>query len=75
MNPGLDEKGLAVFFNPLDRTVKKKVKLPLYYTGLTERALVCEQEGEARTYTLDRHYEIHLPVEVEPHSVTWFLIQ
>jgi len=75
VNPQLRYKGLAMVYNPLDREVERKIRLPLYYTGLSEKALIREQEGEPEEYRLDRHYNVYLPVRLGPTSYTWFLIE
>lgn len=75
VKPRCAQKGLAVVFNPLDEAVKRTIRLPLYYTGLADVAQVREQEGKSRTYPIDRHYAIQLPVEVGPRGVTWFVIE
>jgi hypothetical protein len=75
VNPQLDEKGLLVVFNPLKHSVKKTLRIPLYYTGLTHTARIREQEGEPRTYRLDRGYEVRIEVQVPPSGVTWFVIE
>ncbi len=74
VNPGLSEKGLLMVFNPLDRTVRRTIALPLYYTGLTDTACIREQEKSPRTYRLDRRYTVFLPVELPPRGITWFII-
>jgi hypothetical protein len=38
VNPQLDIKGLAMVYNPLNTSVKDTLRLPLYYTGLTDTA-------------------------------------
>lgn len=75
VNPRLKQKGLAVVFNPLDRPVKRVLKLPLYYAGLSETAMIRCEEGQPVAYKLDRQYNVELPVEMGPNSVTWFVIQ
>jgi len=75
VNPQLDHKGLAVFYNPTDRTLSKNLKLPLYYTGLITTARIREQEGSPTTYTLDRAYTVYVPLTMAPHSVTWFVVE
>jgi len=75
VNPQLKQKGLAMVYNPLDRAIKKQLKLPLYYTGLTETANIREQRGESRAYQLDRGYSVEIPVSIAPGAVTWFVIQ
>ncbi len=75
VNPNLKEKGLAVFYNPLSEPITRTIQLPLYYTGLTKKAKVREQEGKARTYTLNRDYSIDLKVEIPANGYTWFVIE
>jgi len=68
-------KGLAVIFNPTNKPIKKMFNIPLYYTGLTENARVREQEGEFRTFQLNRGYEIKIPVEIRENGFSWFVIE
>ena len=75
VNPQLKHKGLPMVYNPLGREVKKQLKLPLYYTGLTKTARIREQRGKNRKYRLDREYNVEIPVEIAPGGVTWFVIE
>ncbi|MFI4860946.1 MAG: LamG domain-containing protein [Phycisphaerales bacterium JB063] len=75
VNPWLEEKGLAIFFNPLNEPMTREVVLPLYYTGLTDTASVREQEGEPEAYTLDARGNIVLTVTLPPRGVTWYVIE
>jgi hypothetical protein len=75
VNPRLKHKGLAMVYNPLDRMVKKQLKLPLYYTGLTATANIREQQGKSSKYELDREYHVEIMVAIAPRSVTWFVIE
>jgi hypothetical protein len=74
-NPALHEKGLLVVYNPLDTAIKRTLPLRLYYTGLTEKALVTHEGKEENAYTLDRDYRINLPVQIPAKKMTWFTIQ
>ena len=74
-NPALREKGLAMVFNPTDERVETTLRLPLYYTGLTDAALVREQEGDAISYELDREYGVDVPVSLEARGITWFVVE
>jgi hypothetical protein len=75
VNPRLRYKGLAMVYNPLDRTVTKRLKLPLYYTGLTTTARIREQHGPSKEYTLDRRYNVEIPIQVAAHGATWLVVQ
>jgi hypothetical protein len=36
---------LAMFYNPLPEPMERRIQLPLYYTGLTNRALIHWEDG------------------------------
>jgi len=75
VNPRLNQKGLVMVFNPLDSPVKRTLKLPLYYTGLSDTAMIRREEGRSVSYKLDRQYRVELHIEMAPRSVTWFVIE
>lgn len=74
-NPNLKEKGLLVMFNPLNETVTKKVRVNLYYTGLSDVARVRERGGSVKRLKLDRDYSVEVPVTVSGQGMNWFVIE
>jgi hypothetical protein len=74
-NPSGKEKGLLMMYNPLDREVKKTLTIPLYYTGLSEKATIHERDGAATTSTLSRDYSVQLPVTLPAKGTTWFTFE
>ncbi len=75
VNPGLAERGLAVFYNPLPEAITRRVRLPLYYTGLTDRALVKHEDGTVERVTLARDYSAEVRVQIPARGRTWAAIQ
>lgn len=75
VNPELNEKGFLLVFNPTDNVIRKKIKVPLYYTGLTDWAQVREQENQSERFQLNRQYEIEIEVEVQPNWYNWYVIE
>ena len=75
VNPQLEIKGLAMVYNPLSMPVEETVRLPLYYTGLTETASISVEGGDTQIAALDRQYNIRVPLVIAPRSSTWLLIQ
>jgi hypothetical protein len=75
VNPSLKHKGLAMIYNPLGQPARRTLKLPLYYTGLTETATIREKQGEPKRFKLDRKYNVNVSVEIAPNSVTWLIIE
>jgi len=75
VNPRLPERGLVLFFNPLAETITRQIRLPLYYTGLSDMAFLREQEtGQARLYPLDREYRVEITVTLPARGVSWYVI-
>ena len=52
VNARLKERALAMVYNPTDQPVSATLKLPLYYTGLTDQVALREQDGPPQTYHL-----------------------
>ncbi|HZL33772.1 MAG TPA: hypothetical protein VFC78_00595 [Tepidisphaeraceae bacterium] len=74
VNPNINERGLAVIYNPSDEPLETTIELPLYYTGLTEQAMVSQEGKPAALYKLERAYKIRIKVRAPAHGRTWFLI-
>lgn len=75
VNPWLEQKGLAMVYNPTNETIEKPLILPLYFTGLSHKAKIREKEGKPATYSLDRNYRVEIPVKLAPESFTWFVVE
>jgi hypothetical protein len=71
VNPGLATKGLAMVYNPLDEPVHRGLILPVYYTGLTDRAVVRVRDAAPQTVTIDREFNLQIPVDLPAHGYTW----
>lgn len=75
VNPALTPRGLAMVYNPLAEPVRRTLRLPLYYTGLTDTATIREQEGQPKAFTLDREFNVSVPVTVPANGYTWLVIE
>ena len=75
VNPDSPIKGFGVFYNPLDTSINKEIPLQLYYTGISDKAVIQEKEGEAKEFLLDRQYRIRYPLHIEPNSFTWITVK
>lgn len=75
VNPGLEEKGFIMVFNPTDGEITRTITVPLYYTGLTDKARVTGQEGATKTYKLRRDYTIELTTTIPANGYRWFVIK
>ena len=75
VNPRLKARALVMIHNPLTVVAEREVTLPLYYTGLTDAALVREQDGKPKRYKLDRAFTARVPVKVPASGRTWLTVE
>ena len=75
VNSALAERGLAVFYNPLPQAITRRMRLPLYYTGLTDRALIAHEDGTVERVTLARNYSAEVQVQIPAQGRSWMVIQ
>ena len=53
----------------------KTINVPLYYTGLNEKAWVSHKGGRPTSYELARDYSIELPVSIPAEEITWYVVR
>ena len=75
VNPENEEKGLLMIYNPLNHTVNKTIQINIYYTGLKNSALISENDGRFRKYSITRDYTVTIPVNVGANSQSWYIIK
>lgn len=75
VNPGLEEKGLAVIHNPLAEPVTRTIRLPLYYTGLAERATIQIGDGPARRYPIGRDNSVAVEIQVPAGGAVFIAVK
>ena len=75
VNPELREKALAMVFNPTDKDIVRTIDLPLYYTGLTAKASIREQEGTAKTYALTPDGKARITLTIPARGFTWLVVE
>ena len=75
VNPLITPCGLAMLYNPTRIRQQMTLKLPLYYTGLSDFAKIREGEGEPKRYKIDRNYNVEVPIEMEAKSVSYLVIE
>ena len=67
--------GLAMLYNPTHTAQQTTLKLPLYYTGLSETAKIREKEGKPKQYNIDRNYNVEISIKMTAKSVTYLVIE
>lgn len=75
VNPSLKEKGFVMLYNPTNEVMHRNIVLPLYYTGLIQKASISEQGGKAKVYKLSRDYKVTVSVTIPAGGYTWLVIK
>ncbi|MES1249362.1 MAG: alpha-galactosidase, partial [Chitinophaga rupis] len=75
VNPRLKEKGLALLYNPLKTAIRRTIGLPLYYTGLGNKASIRVQEEKSKVYRIDTDHRVTIEVEIPAEGYTWLVIE
>lgn len=75
VNAQLSERAFVMLYNPLPEPITRRIQLPLYYTGLTKKALVSQEGAKARMYKLDRSYSVSIEVSIPANGYTWLVIE
>lgn len=75
VDPQGKEKALAMFYNPTDREITRRISLPLYYTGLSGSASIRHEEGEPVSHALGRDYTVELDVTIPARGYTWYVVE
>jgi hypothetical protein len=74
VNPQLTTKGFILLYNPLKEHITRTIKIPLYYSGILNSALISENGVNPKKLTLTPQNEVNLTVTLKPDSYTWFTV-
>ena len=61
VNPSIDEKGLLMVYNPLNRQVRKNLKVNVYYTGAGRKITITDNKGKTGRFKIDREFNVSIP--------------
>lgn len=75
VNASAAEKGLLMLYNPLDAPIIRTVSIPLYYTGLDNKVQLEDKEGQRKTYSIDRNFEISLTFTIPPKGYEYYILK
>ena len=75
VNAQISPCGLAMLYNPTRTMQQITLKLPLYYTGLSEIAKIRKEEGEPKQYKITRNYNVEIPIKMEAKSISYLVIE
>lgn len=75
VDPLLKEKGFALLFNPLDTPMTTQINLPLYYTGIKDKANISIEGKQAKAVEVDKNGIAVIEVTIPANGNTWVVIE
>jgi hypothetical protein len=75
VDPQGREKALVMLFNPTKEPMSKDLVIPLYYTGLNDKASISVEGKNKNSYPLNQNQEVTLKVEIPADGYTWLVVE
>lgn len=75
VDPKGKEKALVMLFNPTKEPMSKDLVIPLYYTGLNDKARISVEGKNQNSYPLNQKQEVTLKVEIPADGYTWLVVE
>lgn len=75
VDPSSPQCGMLIVFNPITAPQRRQLNVSLYYTGLTDTAIVTDKTGKRQEVILKRDYSAPINVEVPAEGMSWYLIE
>lgn len=75
VNPSIKEKGLMMVYNPLPTVIKKTIRVPLYYTGLTDKVTIKSSDGKTKVMLLEDDQSISMEIKIPAHYCNWYIFE
>ncbi|MDF2686767.1 MAG: hypothetical protein K0S55_1950, partial [Clostridia bacterium] len=75
VNPHIQNCGFLVLYNPSDCIICEDITIPLYYTGINDKAIISLSDREPVIYPLDRNYNIKIRINIPKNDFIWYVIR
>ncbi|MCC6462280.1 MAG: alpha-galactosidase [Saprospiraceae bacterium] len=76
VNPDLPDKGLLILYNPLKTPITRRIRVPLYYTGIQGKPIFFNLGSlEEMVFQAPRNYECALTVTIPAEGWVWYTIR
>jgi len=75
VDPKGKEKALIMLFNPTKKPMSKDLVIPLYYTGLSDKAKISVEGENQNSYSLNQRQEVTVRVEIPADGYTWMVVE
>jgi hypothetical protein len=75
VNPQGEEKGLLMLYNPTGEPITRELKIPVYYTGLTDKVKLEDGEGKIKTCPVSRDYHIFFTAVIPAKGYSFYILK
>lgn len=74
VDPQGEKKGLLMLYNPLDTDIIRTIPVPLYYTGLRNKAIFKDSKGKTVRYSIDASGRAFVKIAIPKNGYSWYII-
>ena len=74
VDPSGKDKGFVLLFNPTDEIIKRKINIPMYYTGLKNSATIINESGNRILKKINANKDLEMEISIPAKGYTWFSI-
>jgi hypothetical protein len=64
-----------MLYNPLEKSITREIKIPVYYTGLHQNVLLEDKFGNTQNLSVNRNYEITIKVTIPEKGYNFFVLK
>ncbi len=75
VNPQGEEKGFLMLYNPLNEEITRNIRVPVYYTGLSDKVKATSNQGVTKRLHISRDYEILLQVKIPARGYAYYILK
>ncbi len=75
VNPALKTRGLAMIYNPLDKEITRTIALPLYYTGLSDAAMIRIGDGPRQNVSISPDHKATVSITIPAKGRTAVFVE
>ena len=75
VNSLIDEKGLAMFFNPTNYNINVNYTFSLYYTGIKNNVYVSLNDSQYISYKLTNLYDITIELDIPKKTLQYYVFK
>lgn len=75
VDPGGEEKGLLMLYNPTAEAITRELNIPVYYTGLSDKVKLESSTGNTEICPVSRDYQISVIADIPAKGFSYYVLR